>query len=262
MFLALAQVLPPATVPRVTAQWLGEINLFLAAFNLLPGFPLDGGRVLRAIVWGITQNVHTATRVASLAGAGFGILLIIFGAVQFIAFRGLGVQALWAIFIGWFLWSAARSALREGAVRRRLSSMVVRDVTRAFTQAPFPHDAVVAEAESSISAESAPPVWPVADAAGDVFAMVATRDIAAVPRSCGRQPAWAMSRGRSTLPTCWSRTPRSTACSRTPSVASAATTWSTPGAGSLAGSTSATCSAPDARGAPHPAAPGRLYWEL
>ena len=181
LFLALAQALPPATVPRVTAQWLGEINLFLAAFNLLPGFPLDGGRVLRAIVWGITQNVHTATRVASLAGAGFGILLILFGVVQFIAFRGLGVQAIWAVFIGWFLWSAARSALREGDMRRRLSSMVVRDVTRAFTQAPFPQDAVVAEVESSISADNAPPVWPVADAAGDVYAMVATRDIAAVP---------------------------------------------------------------------------------
>jgi len=176
-----SQALPAATVPRVTAQWLGEINLFLAAFNLLPGFPLDGGRVLRAIVWGLTQNVHTATRVASMAGAGIGILLILFGVVQFVAFRASGVQALWAVFIGWFLLSAARSALREGALRRRLSSMVVRDVTRAFTQAPFPHDAVIGEVESTVRAENAPPVWPVADAAGDVYAMVATRDIAAVP---------------------------------------------------------------------------------
>ena len=181
LFLALAQALPPATVPRVTAQWLGEINLYLAAFNLLPGFPLDGGRVLRAVVWGITQNVHTATRVASMSGAGFGILLILFGVVQFFAFRTIGVQAIWAVFIGWFLWSAARSAMREGDLRRRLSSMVVRDVTRAFTQAPFPHDAVVAEVESSVGADNAPPVWPVADAGGDVYAMVATRDIAAVP---------------------------------------------------------------------------------
>ena len=181
LFLVLAQALPAATVPRVTAQWLGEINLFLAAFNLLPGFPLDGGRVLRAIVWGITQNVHTATRVASLAGAGFGILLIVFGVVQFVAFRASGVQALWAVFIGWFLLSAARSALREGALRRRLSSMVARDVTRAFTQAPFAHDAVVGDVEAIAGAENAPPVWPVADAGGDVYAMVATRDIAAVP---------------------------------------------------------------------------------
>ncbi len=181
LFLVLAQALPAATVPRVTAQWLGEINLFLAAFNLLPGFPLDGGRVLRSIVWGVTQNMHTATRVASMAGAGFGLLLILFGVVQFVAFRASGVQALWAVFIGWFLWSAARTALREAAHRRRLSAMTVRDVTRAFTQAPFAHDAVVADVEPIVSADSAPPVWPVADAAGDVFAMVATRDLAAVP---------------------------------------------------------------------------------
>ena len=180
-FLALAQALPAATVPRVTAQWLGEINLYLAAFNLLPGFPLDGGRVLRSVVWGVTKNVHTATHVASMAGAGFGILLILFGVVQFVAFRASGVQALWAVFIGWFLWSAARSAYREAARRRRLSTMTVRDVTRAFSQAPFAHDAVVADVEHVVRTETAALVWPVADASGDVYAMVTTRDLATVP---------------------------------------------------------------------------------
>ena len=181
-FLVLAQALPAATVPRVTAQWLGEINLFLAAFNLLPGFPLDGGRVLRSIVWRLTQDVHTATHVASMAGAGFGLLLVLFGVVQFVAFGGEAMPSLWMVFIGWFLWSAARTAYREAARRRRLSTMTVRDVTRAFSQAPFASDAVIADIEHVVQIETAALVWPVADASGDIYAMVTTRGIAAVPQ--------------------------------------------------------------------------------
>lgn len=180
-FLALAQLLPPVTVPHVTAQWLGEVNLLLAAFNLLPGFPLDGGRILRSIIWGITGNVHQATRVASSAGSAFAALLILFGVVSFVAFRVSPVQSLWTVFIGWFLWAAARTAHREAVRRERLSTMTVRDMTRPFTLAPFAHNSTVADVESKVLGQPAPGAWPVTDAGGEVFAMVTTRDVAAVP---------------------------------------------------------------------------------
>lgn len=181
LFLALAQALPVASVPQVTAQWLGEINLYLAAFNLLPGFPLDGGRVLRSVVWGISGNVHRATRIASIAGAIFGGLLILTGLVLFVGFRASPVQTLWAIFIGWFLWSAARGAYRDAIRRERLSALTVRDMTRAFKEPPISCHTPVTNLETMILKEPAARPWPVADTDGDVFAMVTMRDVAVVP---------------------------------------------------------------------------------
>ncbi len=181
VFLALAQALPIASVPQITAQWLGEINLFLAVFNLLPGFPLDGGRVLRSVVWGITGNVHRATRIASMAGAVFGGLLILAGVILFVGFRAGPLQALWPIFVGWFLWSAARAAYRDALRRERLSALTVRDMTRAFVEAPISQDSAVRDIEITVLNEPAPRAWPVADADGNVFAMVTMRDVATVP---------------------------------------------------------------------------------
>lgn len=109
--------------------WLGPVNLFLGLFNLIPGFPLDGGRVLRAAVWRATRDFARATRVAAAVGRLFGLLLVgtgaamIFGVV--VPFLGGGaVQGLWLVLIGWFLAMAARSSLdrlrmREAMERRR-----------------------------------------------------------------------------------------------------------------------------------------------
>lgn len=84
--------------------YLSTINLLLAIFNLLPGFPMDGGRVLRAIIWKMTGNLRKATRIASLTGQGFAFFLIFIGILQI--FRA-NLGGLWLIFIGWFLHSAA-----------------------------------------------------------------------------------------------------------------------------------------------------------
>jgi len=85
-------------------EYLALINTILAIFNLLPGFPMDGGRILRAILWKSTGNLRKATRIASQIGQGFAFFLIFIGIFQVI--NG-NISGFWLVFIGWFLHSAA-----------------------------------------------------------------------------------------------------------------------------------------------------------
>src|SRR5690242_14702724 len=85
-------------------MWLGVINLGLAIFNMIPGFPLDAGRVLRAILWWITGIARRARTIAAGVGQIIAFLMIIYGVMQF--FAGAGVNGIWLAFIGWFLLSA------------------------------------------------------------------------------------------------------------------------------------------------------------
>jgi Zn-dependent protease len=114
--------------PFVTAIsfWLGTINLFLAAFNLIPGFPLDGGRVLRSILWWRSQNLRRATRTASNIGRAVGYLFI-FGGIFFV-FRGLWFNGLWLAFIGWFLENAAVGSYRQVALQEVLQGHTAREI--------------------------------------------------------------------------------------------------------------------------------------
>jgi Zn-dependent protease/CBS domain-containing protein len=89
--------------------YLGIINLMLAGFNLLPAFPLDGGRVFRAILWRFKGNLYSATRIASHVGGGFGLFLIIAGIFFFI--RMQFITGIWWVLIGMFLRGASRSSL-------------------------------------------------------------------------------------------------------------------------------------------------------
>jgi len=109
-----------------TATWLSEINFFLAAFNLLPGFPLDGGRVFRALVWGITKNYTRATRYASGSGQLLAYLMIFGGIWQFVSGNHIG--GLWLAFIGWFLLSAAQETYSQVAVRTILAGVTAGDI--------------------------------------------------------------------------------------------------------------------------------------
>jgi Zn-dependent protease/CBS domain-containing protein len=104
-------------------QYLAIINLGVGIFNLVPGFPLDGGRVLRAIIWAISKNLRTATRIASYVGQGFAFLLIFAGVA--LIFGGNLVSGLWLAFIGWFLNSAASSSYRALIVRQSLEGVPV-----------------------------------------------------------------------------------------------------------------------------------------
>lgn len=116
---------PVAAVALV--GYLAMINFFLGAFNLVPGFPLDGGRVLRSIIWGTTGDLTKATRYASFSGQTFGYLLMAIGFFNIVAL-GQMIGGLWLIFIGWFLTGAARSSYEQLVVRQTLSGVPVEKV--------------------------------------------------------------------------------------------------------------------------------------
>ncbi len=115
-------------VPLLAAPsaWLARINLILTLFNLIPGFPLDGGRVLRAIVWKITGSMLRATRVATYSGqlVAFGFI----GVGVFIIFTGNFFNGLWLAFIGWFLQNAAATSYSQASIQQSLRGVKVFEV--------------------------------------------------------------------------------------------------------------------------------------
>ncbi|HSM60454.1 MAG TPA: site-2 protease family protein [Longimicrobiales bacterium] len=128
LFLVAARLLAGwgAGPPAVVADTLATLNLVLAVFNMVPAFPLDGGRVLRAILWRVTGDPGLATRWATWIGRGFGWLLIAYGFFLFMS--GVRLAGLWGMLLGWFLTSAATSAARQDALRRALRGVPVGQV--------------------------------------------------------------------------------------------------------------------------------------
>lgn len=112
LFFGLLQPVVGALAPVLAlARYLAYINGALALFNLIPGFPLDGGRVFRALIWGITHSFHQATTIAATVGRIIAFLFILFGVWQI--FTGNLFNGLWIAFIGWFLESAANAQLSQ-----------------------------------------------------------------------------------------------------------------------------------------------------
>lgn len=109
-------------------QWLAIINVILALFNLIPGFPLDGGRVFRAIIWRKTGNYHQATHIATKVGQGIAYAFMI-GGLAFIFVTHIWLNGLWLIFIGWFLRDAARASYQQALLCDSLSGVTVHHVT-------------------------------------------------------------------------------------------------------------------------------------
>ncbi len=116
----------PSTPAVAMLMWLGLINIGLAAFNLIPGYPLDGGRVLRAIIWWSTGDATRATRIASSVGQFVAFAFIVFGIFRF--FGGAGFGGLWIAFIGWFLLEAARASYAEVGIKESLRGLRALDV--------------------------------------------------------------------------------------------------------------------------------------
>jgi CBS domain-containing protein len=124
LFLALRGAFPAESLASSASGWLGRINLGLAVFNLLPGFPLDGGRMLRAAIWGATKNPRKATRVASALGAVIAFGLVGLGIFN-VLWSGRFVDGLWLGLIGWFLLVASRQSLGQMELKETLRQLRV-----------------------------------------------------------------------------------------------------------------------------------------
>ncbi len=107
-------------------EYLGFINLVIAIFNLIPAFPTDGGRVLRAILWHISGNVVVATRRASFVGRFLSIMLIVTGLTAL--FSGQIVAGIWQVLIGVFLYLSSRASYEQVMIHRLLANQTVRDL--------------------------------------------------------------------------------------------------------------------------------------
>ena len=159
-------------------EYMGYMNLILAGFNLVPAFPLDGGRILRSILWGWKGNLRWATNVASTVGSGFGIFLIVVGVLNVL--RGNFIGGMWWFLIGMFLRSVARSTNQRLQTRRALEGEPLsRFINRNPVTAPpdisveaFVHDYIYTHHYK---------FFPVVDN-GLLVGCVSTREIKEIPR--------------------------------------------------------------------------------
>ena len=126
LFWLAGEVLSAGTAIAAVAGYLAFTNLLLAAFNIVPGFPLDGGRVLRSILWGTTGNLPRATRLASYVGQAVAFAMIGWGVSRLLGGDVFG--GLWTAFIGWFLNSGAEASRQQQTVRAVLDAVPVTTV--------------------------------------------------------------------------------------------------------------------------------------
>ena len=160
--------------------YLWFINIFLAVFNMLPGFPLDGGRVFRAAIWGWSGNLQKSTRIAALVGQTFGILFIIVGvgSLFYPAWRAYG--GIWMALVGWFLVSAARSSYQQVVLREALRKVPIRDVMNPQVN-PVPPDIAVEMLVTEYFLGESASTLPV-ERNGAVLGVVSVEDVRALPR--------------------------------------------------------------------------------
>ena len=156
---ALASLSPLATM----LLWLGPVNLMLAIFNMVPGFPLDGGRVLRALLWWIGGDRLRATRWASDAGRLFGWSLIALGVLSVVSGQGLG--GLWLVLVGWFLSTAAGQSYTQVWLEQSLQRLQVADLMRTRFGSTTPDTPLVRFVDDELL-RGQQVLWPVRDQAG------------------------------------------------------------------------------------------------
>jgi Zn-dependent protease len=182
IFYAIYSVGVSAGIPRPVngvIQYLAFINGLLAAFNLIPAFPLDGGRVLRSILWGIKGNLRWATRISSWIGSGFGVLLIVLGVLNF--FGGNFIGGMWWFLIGMFLYSAAKMSYQQLLTRRALEGESVRRFMKTDPVTVTPDMTVDRLVEDYVYVFHHK-MYPVISDSDKVDGCVTTRQIKEVPR--------------------------------------------------------------------------------
>ncbi len=159
-------------------SYLAFINFILAGFNLLPAFPLDGGRILRSLLWQRQGSLRRATRISSQIGGWFGMLLIVIGAFNFIGGNFIG--GVWWFLIGLFLRSAAQSSYRQVVIRKTLEG---EKVARFMNDRPVtvPSGATVEELVNDYIYRHHFKMYPVVDN-GRLAGCVTTRQVKEVPR--------------------------------------------------------------------------------
>ena len=169
----------------VLGSLLGMVNVQLGLFNLIPGFPLDGGRVLRAGLWARNKDFNRATSQAALVGIGFGVALGLIGTVLMagawsgILGQSIASNGVWLLFIGAFLFSAALASKRQAAPRMLLASVTVRQVMvqRVVTLLP---DMTVQDAVDQYFIAQGFGEFPVCEA-GQILGVVSVGDVHAIP---------------------------------------------------------------------------------
>lgn len=160
--------------------WLGPINVIIGVFNLLPGFPLDGGRVFRAALWGATGDLERATRWAAASGRAVGWLLVGAGVAMAVGFHvppfGTGLAGgLWLVLIGWFLHGAASQALARVQAREALRHVEVRALMETRLDRLSPGDRLGALAGRRVAGGQR--AFPVEEG-GRLVGLVCPRDVA------------------------------------------------------------------------------------
>jgi Zn-dependent protease/predicted transcriptional regulator len=170
-----------------TFGYLAWTNLLLAGFNLIPGFPLDGGRLLRSAIWKATGSIGRATRIASLAGQAVGWLLVAGGVLYLLGGNLAG--AIWFAFIGWFLVQAARSSYQELQLRDMLRGVEAEEVM-AGDLVRIPPDLSLQDAVDHYFMRYDHGAFPV-DEHGRTIGLLTLRGVRRVPRE-----AWSTRRVR------------------------------------------------------------------
>ena len=151
--------------------WLGSINLLVLIFNLVPAFPLDGGRMARALAWWRTGSRNTGTRFAATLGEWFGLFLILAGLGYFLVYRGDVLGGIWLAFVGFILRGAAKSAIAQTEITSRMEGVSVADVMERDPVA-IPEEASIEQALDEYFLRYQSPWFPVVDAAQHVIGLV------------------------------------------------------------------------------------------
>lgn len=157
LFTAVQGIAPLAAL----TGYLAWTNLALALFNIVPGYPLDGGRLLRSILWGLTGKPHKATRWAARVGQAFAGLLVALGLAAFATQRGGGLDGLWEVLIGAFLFRGASASHKRAVMRERLEGRRIADVMGSVPPALSPQWSL-AQALSQVQQRPSL-LWPVGD---------------------------------------------------------------------------------------------------
>jgi Zn-dependent protease len=168
------------TMGLAIVGFLAYTNIILAIFNLLPGFPLDGGRVFRSIIWRTTGNLYRATNIASIVGRVFGWGFIALGVVLAIFTQFGFLNGLWFVFVGWFLNSAADNSRSEVTLREHLTGVLVEKVMEKDVESVRP-DTMIDYLVQTIFIQKRKRAVPVVD--GDnLVGVVTISDIKGIPQ--------------------------------------------------------------------------------